>query len=518
MTRRRRRAGAHLTTQFATVRGTVPERKENQMKRLTRPALWVPLLSAVPVVSLLALGTAPAQATLTARATPRFIAIDLGTLGGPNAAPNDPGHSITESGIVVGSAETTALDPFPNDPGCLSSPCHAGHAFQWRDGHMTDLGSLHGYQSGLFELNGAGVGAGVSETGRLDPLTGIPETHAVISENGRLVDLGTLGGHQSWANSINDRGQVAGWAANKTRDRWAQFFSPYPSATQWRATLRQNGKPQDLGTLGGLLNEKGQVAGESFTNATQNPVTGLPTMDPFLWQHGVMKDLGTLGGTFGFTNWINSHGEVAGLSDLSGDQTFHPFLWNGHRLVDLGTLGGDNGVANWVSDSGMVAGAADVPGSQAHHGFLWKNGTMRDLPPTGGAPCSNAYAVNARGQAVGNDADCQGNSLSAVLWDHGAAYDLNHLIGRFPVHLAEAFYISNRGLIACLGTLPNGDLRMALLIPAALAARQGLSATPATSQPPAQQRPAARSVPDPRDNPTSLLGQLAATISPRLHP
>jgi hypothetical protein len=159
-----------------------------------------------------------------------------------------------------------------------------------------------------------------------------------------------------------------------------------------------------------------------------------------------------------------------------------------------------------------------VPGSQAHHGFLWKNGTMRDLPPTGSAPCSNAYVVNARGQAVGNDADCQGNSLAAVLWDHGAAYDLNRLIGPFPVHLAEAFYISNRGLIACLGTLPNGDLRMVLLIPAALAARQGLSATPATSQPPAQQRPAARSVPDARDNPTSLLGQLAATISPRLHP
>jgi probable HAF family extracellular repeat protein len=493
------------------------------MKRLTRPTFWVPLLSTLPVVSLLVLGTAPAQATSPAGAAPRFVAIDLGTLGGPNAVPNDPGRSITESGIVVGSAEIAELDPFPNDPGCVSSPCHIGHAFEWRNGHMTDLGSLHGYGSGLFELNGAGVGAGVSETGRIDPLTGILETHAVISKNGRLIDLGTLGGHESWANSINGRGQVAGWAANKTRDRWAKFFSPYPSATQLRATLWQGGTLRNLGTLGGpdsvggFVNQRGQVAGESFTNATENPATGVPTMDPFLWQHGVMKDLGTLGGTFGFTNWINSRGEVAGLSDLSGDQTFHPFLWNGHRLVDLGTLGGDNGVANWVSDSGMVAGAADVPGTQAHHGFLWKNGTMRDLPPTGGAPCSNAYVVNARGQAGGNDADCQGNSLAAVLWDHGAAYDLNTLIGPFPVHLAEAFYINNRGLIACLGTLPNGDLHMALLVPAGLAARQGLSATPAISQPPAQQHAAARSVPDPRDNLAPGIGQLAASLRPRLH-
>jgi len=494
------------------------------MKRLTRPTLWVPLLSALPVVSLLALGTAPAQATFTARAAPRFVAVDVGTLGGPNAAPNDPGRSITESGIVVGSAETAALDPFPNDPGCLSSPCHAGHAFAWRNGHMTDLGSLHGYQSGLFELNGAGVGAGVSETGRIDPLTGIPETHAVISKNGRLVDLGTLGGHESWANSINGRGQVAGWAANKVRDPYAHLFVPYPSATQLRATLWQGGRLRNLGTLGGpdslggFVNQRGQVAGESFTNFTKNPATGVPTMDPFLWQHGVMKDLGTLGGKFGFTGWINSRGEVVGGSDLRGDQTFHPFLWNGRRLVDLGTLGGRYGQANWISDAGAVAGFAEVASRRAYHGFLWAHGHMRDLPPTGAARCSIAWVVNSGGQAVGNDTDCQNSNLAAVLWEHGAAYDLNTLIGHFPVHLAEAFYINQRGEIACLGTLPNGDLRVVLLVPAGLAARQGLSATPATSQAPADQRAAARGVPDPRDNPTSLLGQLAATIRPRLQP
>jgi probable HAF family extracellular repeat protein len=482
----------------------------------------VPLLSALPVLSLLVLGTAPAQATFTPRAAPRFVAIDVGTLGGPNSVPNDPGRSITESGIVVGGADTAALDPFPKDPGCVSSPCHADHAFEWRNGHMTDLGALHGYQSGLFELNRAGVGVGVSETGKIDPLTGIPETHAVISKNGRLVDLGTLSGHESWASSINDRGQVAGYAANKTPDPYARLFSPYPSATQWRATLWQGGKPRNLGTLGGpdslggLVNDRGQVAGESFTNFTKNPATGLPTMDPFLWQHGVMKDLGTLGGKFGITSWMNNSGEVVGGSDLRGDHTFHPFLWNGHRLVDLGTLGGSYGQANWISDPGAVVGFANVAGSQAYHGFLWAHGHMRDLPPTGKARCSTAYVVNTSGQSVGADTDCQGNNLAAVLWEHGTAYDLNTLIGRFPVHLAEAFYISNRGEIACLGTLPNGDLRVVLLVPAGLAAHQGLSATPATSQPPAQQRAAARSVPDPRDNPTSLLGQLAATTRPRL--
>jgi len=488
------------------------------MMRLTRPTRSVPLLSALSVVSLLMLGTVPARATATAQDTPRYIAIDLGTLGGPDSAPDDPGVSITESGIVVGSADTTALDPFPGDPGCLSSPCHVNDAFEWRNGVMTDLGALHGYSSGIFELNAAGVGAGVSETGMLDPLTGAPVTHAVMSENGRLIDLGTLGGYESWAMGINDRGQVAGYAANKIPDPYAQLFSPYPSATQWRATIWQDGKPHDLGTLGGpdslgpFLNEHGQVAGESFTNSAKNPVTGLPTMDPFLWQNGVMKDLGTLGGAFGGTNWMNSAGEVVGQSDLAGDDTSHPFLWNGHRLVDLGTLGGDNGVANWINDTGAVAGAADVPGSQAHHGFVWTDGTMRDLPPTGSAPCSNAYVVNTLGLAVGNDTDCQGHSLAAVLWEHGSAYDLNQLIGPSPLHLAEAFYINDRGEIATLATLPNGDMHVALLVPASLAAADGLATTPGAHLATTGQRAVPRSIPDPRDRYTSIRQRLATAI------
>jgi hypothetical protein len=38
-----------------------PERKESQMTRLKRPIFSVPLLSALPVLSPLVLGTVPAQ-------------------------------------------------------------------------------------------------------------------------------------------------------------------------------------------------------------------------------------------------------------------------------------------------------------------------------------------------------------------------------------------------------------------------------------------------------------------------
>src|SRR5262245_14520188 len=243
-----------------------PTAKSLISKGRGRPVMRQRYLS---VGALLLLGLLATSTTASAAPpTPHYSVTDLGTLGGPNSAPNDPGISISESGAVVGSADTTALNPFAGDPGCLESdPCHVNDAFEWRNGAMTDLGALDGYSAGIFELNGAGVGAGVSETGAIDPLTGAPETHAVISRGGRLVDLGTLGGNESWAMGINDRGQVAGHAANTTPDPYAQFLSPIPSATQWRATLWRRGSVRNLGTLGGpdsvggLLNGRGQSAG-----------------------------------------------------------------------------------------------------------------------------------------------------------------------------------------------------------------------------------------------------------------
>jgi hypothetical protein len=135
---------------------------------------------------------------------------------------------------------------------------------------------------------------------------------------------------------------------------------------------------------------------------------------------------------------------------------------------------------------------------------------MRDLPPTGGAPCSNAYVVNTRGQAVGNDTDGHGHSLAAVLREHGPAYDLNRLIGRSPLRLAEAFYINNQGEIGCLATLPNGDMHMALLVPAGLTARQGLPGTPATRPASTISTSCPAQHPDPRDQFASIRQRLAA--------
>jgi len=131
---------------------------------------------------------------------------------------------------------------------------------------------------------------------------------------------------------------------------------------------------QDIGTLGGpdasvaIMNDRGQLAGVSYTNSTPNPNTGLPTFHLFLWEKGKgMKDLGSLGGTtVASVNGLNQRGEVVGGTFLAGDQLFHPFLWDGKKLIDLVAPpfeAQENGEANWINEAGEVVGSAEIADS-----------------------------------------------------------------------------------------------------------------------------------------------------------
>jgi probable HAF family extracellular repeat protein len=246
--------------------------------------------------------------------------------------------------------------------------------------------------------------------------------------------------------------------------------------TQMRAFIWQDGIKKDLGTLGGtdscalFLNEQGLAVGNSFTNSTINLTTGLPTIHPFLWTGEKMVDLGTLGGTIATANGINDRGQVAGASNLTGDQVVHAFLWDKGKLVDLGNLGGNrffppNLEVNGFSSTGAIVGKADLPGSQTHHAFLVKDGIMTDLGTLDGDPCSVAIGVNSRGQVVGGSTDCS-HFLHAFLWENGHMMDLNSLVAAgSSFTLAQAVFISDTGEITAEAVLLNGDQRAVLLVP-----------------------------------------------------
>jgi probable HAF family extracellular repeat protein len=434
------------------------------------------------VASLLALVALPAL--LGAEEHPathrHYKAVDLGTFGGPASyiqptsefgSPNQ----INERGTAVGGADTsiptTPVSNFFVCGGVGGVVPFVNHAFERRDGLVTDLGSLAGADncSVATSINARGQIAGSSENGVLDPILGVTQIRAVVWNHGEIQDLGTLGGNHSSANNSNDRGQVVGLALNAIDDAFSLFgffFAGNPVGTQTRAFLWENGQMRDLGTLGGpdafggALNDRGQVAGASYTDSTPNPATGIPTVDPFLWRDGHMTDLGTLGGTFGAAGGLNNSGQVIGISNLAGDQAADPFLWERGHLIDLftETTGGNFITADAINDAGDIAGAADFSsaGGLPFVAALWRTGHAINLGTLSGDCLSEANAINSASQVVGISVGCDSGDPRAFLWEKGSMIDLNTKTPPgFALTLANALAINARGEIGGLG-LPAG--------------------------------------------------------------
>ena len=160
-------------------------------------------------------------------------------------------------------------------PTVSTSTASLPFAFQWQKGVLTDLGVLPGGDaSEAVWISDNGLITGSATNGVVDPLVPvIQEERAVLWKDETAIDLGTLGGNESGAVSVNDRGQVVGFATNTIPE-------PFPFSVlgaQTRAFLWQDGI-RDLGTLGTgndafaeFVNERRQVAGWSFINATINP-------------------------------------------------------------------------------------------------------------------------------------------------------------------------------------------------------------------------------------------------------
>ncbi len=392
-----------------------------------------------------------------------YTVFDVGTFGGPTSGYSFGSVNINPRGVVVGVADTAIFDP--------SCDCFLSHGFRWENGISTDLGALRGGRGSFGQaINSKGSIAALADI--FDPMTGQFRGDAALWEHGRITDLGSLGGPFAAPNAINNREQIVGGGLNAIPDPYGGLGPFLGGTTQTRALLWQNGRMVDIGTLGGndafavAVNERGQIAGHSYTNTTPNPETGIPTVDPFFRDGGHMVDVGSLGGKFGTTSWMNNRGQFAGTSDLAGDQSHHPFLWqSGSSMRDLGTLGGDNGSAAWINEAGHVAGEADLPGSATHHAFVWKNNAMQDLKPAGSAPCSNAFAINSSDQVVGNSTDCQGSALGATLWDRGSPVDLNAFVTPGSgIFLRECVFINDQGEIAVVGSL-NGNDHAFVLVP-----------------------------------------------------
>ena len=389
---------------------------------------------------------------------------DMGTFGGPNSYGSYGSITFSVAG-VVGWADTTDADPY-----CWVD-CMAGHAFQWRNGHLFDLGALpgSGNSSYAYAINNSGLIVGVSENGAIDPDTGYPSTTPVAWLNGHIFSLGGFGGTQGYAAMVNNRGQIVGASSNTTPDPYGggQWF---PTTTQLRAFVWENGRMRDIGTLGAgtdawalYVSDSGLVVGRSYTGAT-NPDTGNPILDAFLWDGRRMIDLGNFGGDWSWPAWVNNKGQVTGYS-LSPAGTVHAFLWDHGRLTDIGTPGEYSSGAFWINEAGVVTGFENLTGYNPA-AALWKNGRETILPILPGYDCwAQGNSLNNAQQVVGISQMCDGTS-HGFLWENGDTADLNALV-QPPSDLVVSYplEIDDRGEIMSHALDAEGNTHAVLLVP-----------------------------------------------------
>lgn len=201
----------------------------------------------------------------------------------------------------------------------------------------------------------------------------------------------------------------------------------------------------------------------------------------------LVTDLGTLSGPISSATNLNATAEVAGLSTLA-NSNYHAMFWNG-APIDLGTVGSDTqSMAHAVNDAGVVVGVSynygdlqphayrwnagtltplgnfsprdiNVPGVIVghftfydasnlwiDHACRWENGVLSDLGTLGGHN-SEAFAINAVGQIVGQSFLPDDITLRACLWSNGVAHDLGTIVGTTG-SMSAATDLNNQGQIA----------------------------------------------------------------------
>lgn len=319
---------------------------------------------------------------------PHYTVINLGSFGGTNCC-----FVITNNnrGWVDGTSNLAGDQNF--------------HPFLWRDGQMTDLGTLGGPNSSVGSMNERGdVTVGGSDTGTPDPLgedaCGFGTFQTCLSfvwNNGNRTMVPLLGGNNANVAGINNRRRVAAVSETATPD--PTCVAPQVLGRETFIWELGEGEirtlppfPGDSATTPFDLNDHDEVIGVSGTCGNQlEDFSG--AAHALLWKQGQPIDLGNLGGTPVVPFGINNRGEVAGASFLQGNTTYHAFFWNAQGgMQDLGTLPGDfSSVSGNINDEGQVPiESCDASGNC--RAAIWQDGVMTDLN-TLICPNSSLYLV-----------------------------------------------------------------------------------------------------------------------------
>jgi probable HAF family extracellular repeat protein len=314
--------------------------------------------------------------------------IPLGTLGGPSS---DVAWPVKNNfGLISGVSENGKHDPLNETFSCPAFGLVSGNscvAFAWQQGVMTQLPGLGGNNSIGAGNNDFGQIVGWAEDNLYDPTCAPPSPGATQllqfeatvwqrndKGNWRVRELPPYPGDPDGAaTAVNDLGQVVGISG--------QCDVAIGAYSAIHALLWENGKPIDLGNLGGhgwntpgAINNHGVITG--FANGPNDVIDGQLQFRflAFIWtkEHG-MQSLGTLPGVSGIPDVmseatdINDRGQIVGISyaDYEFDDP-RAFIYQNGAMTPLNSLIG-SASANWyisstggINDRGEVAAQANV--------------------------------------------------------------------------------------------------------------------------------------------------------------
>src|SRR4030095_7177525 len=375
-----------------------------------------------------------AMAQTQAKAKVQYQVSNLASLGGTNSA----GNSINDQTWVAGYSRL--LDN------------QSRHAVLWRNGSITDLGTLGGPNSSVTwnVKNTEGIIVGISQTATTELLGecgssfafyGGPNNIGFINlgfvwEQGQMRGLPNFpGGNNGFATGANNLRQAVGWAENGVHEDACVS----PQVLQFRPAMWSLGPPDqihDLPLVPGdssgaatAINDNGQIVG--ISGICDQAVGRHTARHAVLCENGKVTDIGNLGAQWWNTpTAINQHGDVVGFA---GDPAFvegnplHAFIWTK-----------DNGIKALKPLRGRVPEHVD----------------------------SEAYGINEAQQVVGVSCDADQVDCRAVIWDHGVyPTDLNDpdLKGSYSGFLASAKDINNKGEITGRAIYPTTGALIAYL-------------------------------------------------------
>jgi probable HAF family extracellular repeat protein len=366
---------------------------------------------AIGFMACISTSAALAQEPANASGVARYYVTRLGSLGGSSSS----GNAITDFGSPLGNSN-------------LAGDTET-HAAIWIGARPFDLGTLGGPNSAVDwpVHNRQGVIAGFAETGAMMPenwscsaFFPTADQHVCLGfviRDGQMKALPTLGGTNGYASGVNELGDVVGWAETTVQDSTCTA----PQVFQFEAVkYGRDDRPQVLAPLSGdqdsaatALNDLGDVVG--ISGECNNAVGALSAKHAIIWHNGKPSVLPTFGGSgWNTPTDINERGDVVGFANMppdiaaDGSLEFNPvaFIWTKEKGTQkiLPLEGDTNSIAYAINSRGQVVGQS-FGGPEGARAFVWENGKATDLNAIvagdAGMYLIYAEAINDRGEITG---------------------------------------------------------------------------------------------------------------------